>query len=559
MTGFVVRQFRGIAPRLADRLLGDDQAQDCANVRFKSGTLVPLKANSAVATLPKSGTIQTIHRFGQDVASDTNYWFHWAADVDVVRGPIAGDTAERTYWTGDGVPKVADSSNALTGGTEYPMASYTLGVPAPGSAPLVVVGGTPDSDTALAEDRVYVVTFVTAWGEEGCPSAASAQVTLQVGQTVTLTLPDIPSGSYNFDAKRIYRSVAGTGTTTYLYVGEVSAATGEYVDSVLAADLGEELPSLYYEMPPASLQGLIAGPNGSMAAFTGHDVYFPEPFKPHAWPSSYVLSVTDEVMGLGVIDTTWVVLTKGKPRLIQGTHPASYAMVDSDLAQACVSKRSIAHIDGGVVFASPDGLFLISGSGSRNLTAPFFTRAEWQALDPDTLHGYVIDNQYVGFHSSSAGFVLDLETGSMSPLDWYASAGYYDPIRDALFLVTGNNALVKFDSGAALTQSWRSKPFYSPRPLNMGRGRVEAASYPVTFKAIATLETSANATTVAAASSSLLTASGNQVTYTATVADSDAFPLPSGFLAKEWEFEVSGAMEIYSAGFAETVQELAGG
>lgn len=34
------------------------------------------------------------------------YWMSWAADVDVARGPIAGDTLERTYYTGDGVPKM---------------------------------------------------------------------------------------------------------------------------------------------------------------------------------------------------------------------------------------------------------------------------------------------------------------------------------------------------------------------------------------------------------------------------------------------------------------------
>ncbi len=228
MTGWAVRQFKGIAPRVNPRLLADNQAQSAKNVILKHGSLFPLNANSAVLTLPKSGTIQTIHRFGLDVASDSQYWFHWAADVNVCRGPIAGDVQERTYYTDGTQPQVTDNSIALTGGTQYPMASYNLGVPAPATAAVAVVTGSPSSSTALAESRVYIVTFVTAWGEEGPPSNASNEVTLQIGQNVDLTLPSIPGGAYNFATKRIYRSVTGSNSTPYLFVAEVSAATGSY-------------------------------------------------------------------------------------------------------------------------------------------------------------------------------------------------------------------------------------------------------------------------------------------------------------------------------------------
>ena len=535
MTGWVVRQFRGPAPRIAPRLRADNQAQSCVNTVYKHGTLVPLKANTAVMTLPKSGTIQTIHRFGQSVAADNQYWFHWASDVDVARGFIAGDTQERTYWTGDGIPKVTDNSIALTGGTSYPMASYTLGVPYPSTAPIATVGGTPESATALEEDRIYLVTFVSGWSEESAPSDASNTVTLQVGQTVSLALPSTPTGAYNIISKRIYRAVAGTSSTSYLYVGEVSAATSVYVDSVVADDLGEELSSLDYEMPPAGLSGLTAGPNGVMAGFVGKDVYFCEPFKPHAWPSKYILSVDADVVGLALFDTTWLVLTKERPHLISGTHPENYAMVRSELQQACVAKRSIVGVDGGVVYASPDGLFLVGGGIAKNLTENIFTREEWQAYAPTGLSGYLVDNIYVGFNSTqSNGLMLDLTTMEFTPLNWYASAGYYDPIRDQLFLVVSNNQLVKFNTGSNLTQTWKSKQYYVPKPVCLAAGRVEAAGYPITFKAWA----------------------DGSLKHTQTVTSDKLFRLPAGFKAKVWEFEVSGAYEIYSAGFSEAVGEL---
>lgn len=559
MTGWVVRQYKGAAPRIAPRQLPDDMAQSCANVNFKHGSLVPRKANTAVLTLPKSGTIKTIHRFGQDVSSDTQYWFHWATEgVSVVRGPVSGDVQERTYWTGDGVPKVTDSSIALTGGTQYPMASYTLGIPAPDAAPTAVVGGTAESATALDETRLYVVVFRSAWSEQGSPSLPSIAVQVKVGETVALGLPAVPSGAYNITTKEIYRSVPGDLGTPYLFVAEVSAATTSYVDSKLSAELGEQLPSLDYEMPPAGLDGLVALPGGVMAGFVGKDIYFCEPFKPHAWPSKYSLTAKNDIVALGVFDTTLLVLTKGHPELISGTHPDNYSQVDAVLQQACVSARSVVSADGGVIFASPDGLFLVGGGVTRNLTEQTHSQEEWRALQPATLHGYLIDNQYVGFYGGTAGFIIDLATGSFCPLDWYAQCGFYDPIRDALFLVTGTNSLVKFDSGAALVQMWESKQFYSPHPVNLGFARVEARGYPVTFTAKAIVDDTSSATAIRAARP-FIGGTGSELTYSVSVAGPQPFRLPDGFTANEWSHKVSSQYEILSSGFAETVQELANG
>lgn len=544
MTGWVVRQFKGPAPRITPRLMADNQAQTATNSIFKHGSLVPLGAVSSVLTLAKSGVIQTIHRFGQDVASDSQYWFHWAADVNVARGLVFDDTAEKTYYTDGTLPKVTDNSIALSSGTDYPMASYTLGVPAPSTAPVAAVSGTPESATALAEDRVYVETYVTTWGEEGMPSDASNVVTVQVGEDVDLTLSTLPTGEYSFAHRRIYRSVAGSATSTYLFVAEVTAATTDYTDSVLAADLGEEIPSLTYEMPPADLIGLVAGANGVMAGFVGKYAYFCEPYKPHAWPSTYIQPFDADVVAILPFDSSWLVLTKSNPYVVMGSHPDSYVAARQDLQQACVSKRSAIKADYGIVFASPDGLFHVGGGSSRNLTKDTFTRAEWQALTPSSLSGYVVDNFYVGFFSASeTGFLLDMETGDFSWLDWYATAGYYDPIRDKLFLVIDDDNLVTFGTGAAMTQTWKSKPFYSPKAISLGAGRVEAAAYDNGSTQDLSMKVYADGVLV----------------HTETVTSGDAFRLPGGLLANTWEFQVEGNVEVYSAGFAEIVQELQGG
>lgn len=539
MTGYAVRQFKGIAPRAEPRLLQNNQAQVALNCKLWHGSLRPLLANLFVGNLSKPGTIQTIHRFGHATPSDTQYWFHWASDVDVCRGQIFGDVQERTYYTDGTLPKVTDGSLALSGGgTDYPNASYTLGIPAPAAAATVALNGT---GSGIAETRVYTYTYVSAWGEEGKPATASAPIDVLPGQTVDLSaLSGAPTGAYNIVSKRIYRSVTGSFGTGYLFVAEIAVATATYNDAIAVENLGEQLSSLTFSMPPATLKGLVSLPNGMMAGFDGKDVYFCEPYKPHAYPLSYVMTVDYDVVALGAIDTTLVVLTKGFPYLMQGTHPDNMSMVKAEIPQACVSKRSVAFLGGAVVYASPDGMFAV-GNGTINLTEHIFTNNEWRAFfKPDSIHGYVYDDKYIGFYNTGTaqgGFIIDPKNGDFTMLDWYATAGYYDPQRDALFLVVGG-LLVKFDEGATnMTASWRSKVFYSPKPINLGAIRLEAAAYPVSVQVFA----------------------DGVSKGTFSITSKFAQRLLAGYLANTWEFAVSTTVEVYSVAFAESMLELANG
>lgn len=558
MTGWVIRQFRGIAPRAEPRLLADNQAQIAVDCKLWHGSLRPLRDTlEVIPALPKGATVKSIYRFGKSIDSDVLYWFHWLEDTDVARGFIAGDDYERTYWTGGGTePRVTTFQQGTNGGSNYPVASWTLGLPR-GVAPNVAVGGTAGGEP---EERTYVYCWVTTLGEVGPPSAASAIVTVENGQYVDVTgIPAVPpSGNYSIAGKRIYRATAGT----YLYVGDIGAAATSFQDTVLTADLGEEMTSLFWDMPPADLKGLVALPNGIMAGFRGKDIYFCEPFYPHAYPQNYILTADDDVVALGVIDTTLVALTKSFPYVITGSHPDSMVMVKGALPQACVAKRSVVSAGDGVIYASPDGMFVISTSGSRNLTETMFTREEWQTFKPSSIHGYLIDGKYVGFYDTGTvqgGFILDL-AGEITMLNFYASAGYYDPQRDALFLVTNGNKLVKFDEHSSYrTAQWRSKAFYLPTPRNMGWARVEASAYPVTLKVTAQVTNATEAAAIAAAYPGIVTASGDRVTYTVSVTNDRVLALPNGFNGKVWEFELLSQNEILSAGIAQTAREFSRG
>lgn len=540
MAGWVIRAFRGIAPRSEPRLLQDNQAQSAVNCKLWHGSLRPLSENLEVpGAITKTGTIQTIHRFGHDVASDSAYWFHWQSDVDVCRGQIFGDVSERTYYTDGVLPKVTDTSIALSGGDEYPTNSYTLGVPAPTACTAVVSG----TGTGLEETRAYTYTFVTGWGEEGRPAPSSTLVNVKPGQTVSLSgLAVAPAGNYQIASKRIYRTSSDGSSATFLFVAEIPVATVSYTDTKATENLGETLPSNTYSMPPAGLKGLTSMPNGMMVGFVGKDIYFCEPYKPYAWPIGYSMTTDYEIVALGSIDTTLVVMTKGFPYLVQGSAPELMTMIKAEIPQACVSKRSARFLGGSIVYASPDGLFSLSSAGTPlNLTENIFTGKEWSEwFNPSSINGYVVDDKYVGFYVAgerSGGFIVDPKKGDFTLLGFHATAGYYDPQRDALFLVV-DGKLVKFDSGTAnLTANWKTKTFYVPRPVSMGAIRVEAKSYPVQVEVYA----------------------DGVLKETVSILSESAQRLGAGYTAKTWEAEITTGVEVYSFALAQFMRDVANG
>ena len=291
--------------------------------------------------------------------------------------------------------------------------------------------------------------------------------------------PPSADGWY-YTGMRIYRATAGV----FLFVDEVGKVTS-YKDTKSASALGEPCPSTTWTPPPATLAGLINLPNGMMAGFSGRDVRFCVPYRPYAWPDEYMQTVDYPVVGLGRMDTTLVVLTKGVPYFMQGASPEYVTVVKSDLEQACVSKRSIVSMGGAVLYASPDGLMLLSSGGSKILTEDIFDRADWQVLNPASIHAYGHDSKYVAFHDPATidgvtytGFVVDLKSQQFIRHNISGvTAGYVDLRNDQLYLVNNSKQVVKWEGGGYLTGRWRSKVFSLPQISGFTCAQVEAEDY----------------------------------------------------------------------------------
>ena len=399
--------------------------------------------------------------------------------------------------------------------------------------------GRIDEDEST-ETRIYAWTWVnkeSGFEFESAPSPASNEIDVRSGQTVSLTaLQEVPTGEYVVTNRRIYRSVNGV----FLFVKEIDAANNTFTDDVKPENLAEELPSMTWSPPPQALRGLINLPNGTMAGFVGRDVYFCEPYRPHAWPETYIQSIDYPVVGLGRMDTTLAVLTTGSPYFIQGSHPDSMVIVKSDLEQACVSKRSIVSHGGAVFYAAPDGLMMLSPGGSRIVTDKLFSFDQWQTFfKPETIHAYQHDNQYIAFYDNGTdrgGFIFDMQSQQMVTHDIYAEAGYHDLQRDKLFLAYDDRTIRAWGRGSSKTLRWKSKKFTMPKPLSFAWGQLEAEGYPMTVSFIA------DGTTI----------------HTQTVSSRDPFRLPAR-VGRDWEMQIDGDYEVFSLAIAHSSAELRDG
>ncbi|MBF4365987.1 hypothetical protein EAY40_27925, partial [Vibrio anguillarum] len=125
-----------------------------------------------------------------------------------------------------GKPKVTAQDIAVTQG-QMPAAWYDLGVPRPMGKPVVIkvdssTGDNPPEGELPAyddEDRLYIQTYVTRFGEEGAPGLPSVPVLIEKpGSTVTVQLAPMSVNTHNITHTRLYRSVSASGAGDYLLV-----------------------------------------------------------------------------------------------------------------------------------------------------------------------------------------------------------------------------------------------------------------------------------------------------------------------------------------------------
>lgn len=534
MVALTVKGFLGENRALRPTFLPPPVGVVSVNQKPGRGDLRPWRSPLNVATVPTGR--RTIYRMGRDVISDSQYWLSWTTPVHVVTGLVADDETERTYYTGDGPPKVTDNQMGI-GTPPYPSSNRPLGLPKPVGAPTVTPLTTGSS--TQQEAYFYVYTYVNDWGWESAPSPVSAVSIRKIDGTSTISgFSSVPDGNYAVTAIRVYRTQSSSSGTVFQQLAEVSVGTTSVVDN--NQTLGSALETTFWLPAPSDLRRLTPLWNGMLAGISDGAVRFCEADVPYAWPPTYeVLPSDGKPVSLGVYGQNLVVLTNTRPLLVAGSTPDAMDAAPIPMAQACIAAESAVSMGSGVAWASEDGLCWYGDGGGRILTAGCMTREDWQALVPSTIVGAQYEGLYFGSYddgSGRKGFIVDPQNPESI---FFLTTGYlgmhFDELRDQLYVLNGVN-VQKWDAGASfLTYRFRSRVFTLPAPMNLGCAAVVASSYPVTLRVFA----------------------DGVLRHTETVASRRGFRLPSGFLADEWQVEVEGSTPVESVTLASSMTELA--
>lgn len=345
--------------------------------------------------------------------------------------------------------------------------------------------GMPKTEERLVETRFYVYTHVNDLGEESAPSPVSELVEVDQRDTVNISISAPPTGR-NINRWRFYRSSVATQGAQFQFLAEGPIGTLSGTDSIRPEQMGEVVPTTTWAEPPEKLRGLVNMPNGVMAGYVDNYVAFCEPFVAYAWPVEYQITTEFPIVALGVFGQTLVVFHKGGVDYISGADSASMSMQKDVSKQACISPRSVVEVDGGVVFASADGLCLASSQGVQVLTAGKINRQDWQALGLTNAHcAFSEGTVYVYGLASPHIWCMNLPTGKIGEVTFAQgySAVYVDRTTDSIYGANGTS-VYKLFSGGKRTGVWKSKLQVMPSQTGFAWLAVESdfADGPVTVR-----------------------------------------------------------------------------
>lgn len=333
----------------------------------------------------------------------------------------------------------------------------------------------------VVDSRFYVVAFVTDWGEESEPSPISDMLEVDANDTVTITRPGAMTGealaARNVKKWRIYRSNTSGTAAAWQLVADLDVGVNQFLDDKASEELDSLQPQFTWTAPPYRmdaqyesenkptsglnpfLRGLVGMPNGIMAGFIDNTVAFCEPYVPYAWPVEYQVTTEYPVVGFGVFDQTLFVGTTGNPYLITGAHSASMTAIKLDSNQSCMSRRSIVGVQGGVLYASPDGLCLAGQGGVEVVTRTLITRDEWQALQPSSMFAVEHEGVYYLFYGGNGGGCLafSLKDGlKLGHVDLAGTAAWVDKFNDLMYLARGEDLMECFTGAALRVGRWKT-------------------------------------------------------------------------------------------------------
>jgi hypothetical protein len=529
-------------------------------VEWRTGQTVSLSSLPAVPTGTYNITHRRIYRINTGTTGVTNFQFV---------SEIAVTQAQKTVTdiTQANPPVVTATGHGLVHGQEVVFSGLGLDT----SIPIVdITQGNPPQVTTLTDhgyDTGKTVALQNLGSGNGMDELNDVRNVITVTALNKFELNGIDATGYvpyaaGGDVSKVFGmdelngnqyfvaledlnkfSLIGIDASTfkaYVEGGLVAQVAGNaYVDTVPSASLAEILPTELYDPPNPALVGIKPHPAGFLVGFFGSTLAFSEPGAPHAWPIDYRFATNHDIVGLGVFGNTVAIVTEGFPYLAVGSDPAAMTMIELEIEQSCVAKRGIVDFGSAIAYPSPDGLIFVSTEGATNITGGIFTRDQWQELVPSSFVAFNWEQRYLCFYddgSTQRAMLIDPFAADFGVryVEKAATAGYKDIEEDLLYLVI-NDEIEQWDqSSTKLQYTWKSKPVYAPRAVNIAAGKIIADNYPVTFELHV----------------------DKVKRYSRVVGSIDAFRCPGGFKGERFEIVVKGTRRVSEVIIATTMLEL---
>lgn len=366
--------------------------------------------------------------------------------------------------------------------------------------------------------------------------------------------------------------------------------TGAGTQITPTANLGDVIETADWTEPEDTIDGLVELSNACMAAFKNNEIYISEPGYPFTHPIYYRQLTGKNIISIGAIETTIVVVTKTYPYRIEAFNPENATISRIPQKQAGIFKRSHVSGDGFNLYISPDGLICITASTLVNLTEKIFTKDQWKTLLSTnttaeattynrTVVAFLYDNKYYAFfEGTNEGFIINLDAlkegdmgSSYVDIDLGANVlvwgGYVDAENDTLYLLVdvGGTFFIKIWEGQFMTATthtfdeWHDEAdewtdsvdaWYSDNTKMMTTWESKLLSFqsPVLFTACKLEGTFTNGDTIKFY--------GDEVLLDTKLVTSEAAFLFSGVPSRTWKVRASGYDEVFNIALATTMDEI---
>lgn len=430
MPSIKITKFGGIAPRVQPQNLNESMAQVALDVDLSRTTLRPWRTDNKVSD--KAGLSFYADGCCYLTANDCRASFaKIEGDCDFI---VATDVMD--------YPVVRKKDRNCNG--DWRRLGFPDDIPAPTVQSFGAMDGTFNNET-----RHYFYTLISdfdglGW-QESMPSPVSESV--YCNNDFPVVIAGIPTNypTYTISAIRIYCNVTqldyGADKTEasgdFLLVAEVPIGTSVYTHEP-HIDYGEACVTEEYAPPSYKMRDIAYCGNGQLGGLVDCELWLSEPRKSHAWNEAFRYSRFNGMPKRFLCgEKIGYILTDEYPSVIAMESPCTSAGCRSIVAleepHPIISLNSACLYNGACLYATKDGLVMLSGAQSKVITAEHYTYDQWQAIKPWTMRGVVHDGYYFGatddrtirfkipdsIHESAT--IEGLTELSIKPLAWYRS------------------------------------------------------------------------------------------------------------------------------------------